>query len=64
MPKLLLLEEFHLSLRVPAGMADAECDIVRRVISSRAFRQRLLKALKRQVERHPALSNIRVAVTR
>ena len=33
MQKLLLLEEYHLSLRVPTSATDAECDTIRKILT-------------------------------
>ena len=64
MPKLLLLEEYHLSLFVPTVATDAECDAIRKILSSRSFRNQLHKAMKDLLARNPALSKPRLAVTR
>ena len=64
MQKLLLLEEYHLSLRVPTSATDAECDAIRKILSSRSFRNQLKQAMKDLLAKHPALSKTRFAVTR
>jgi hypothetical protein len=46
MPHLVLLEEIHVEVRLPADSADREVAAVRRVILTRAFLSRLKKAVR------------------
>ena len=63
MPKLLFLEEFHLTIRVPADRPEKELADMRKVLDSGYFRSRLQSAARRLARRHPelALAHLKIA---
>ena len=64
MPKLLLIEEFQVSLRVPAALPDGEADRVRRLLGGPSFRTQLRQALKDLLDRQLILDQVRLGITR
>jgi hypothetical protein len=58
-----LLDEYHLSIRVPAELDDATCDGIRRILESRAFRNALLRAVSQVVRQYPELVSVRVRLS-
>ncbi len=59
-----VLDEFHVTLLVPAGLADDQVRAARRVLGHSTFRARLARAVRRLVARHPALAAVTVRVSR
>jgi hypothetical protein len=64
MARPILWEEFHLAVRVPRAMPDAECAAVRRTLDARPFRAALGRAVRGVFRRRPTLNHARVAVSR
>jgi hypothetical protein len=56
-------DELRLVLLVPAGLDEAACEAVRRVLESRPFRSELRRTVLRLVRRHPELAQVRVQLT-
>jgi hypothetical protein len=46
MPRLVLLHEIHVTVRVPAELPESEVAAVRRVVLTRAFLTRVKKAIR------------------
>ncbi len=59
-----VLDEFHVTLRVPAGLADEQVRAARRVLGRPAFRARLARVARRLLARDPALLVVTVRVSR
>ncbi len=59
-----VLDEFHVTVLVPAGLADREVRSARRILGRPAFRARLARTVRRLVARHPALAVVTVRVSR
>jgi hypothetical protein len=67
MPRLVVLDEFHVTVTIPARLPDKDVREVRRVLRSRAFRQQLRQALLTLLTLQaatPALSPVRFVVSR
>ena len=60
MAKMILIEEFHLSLRVPAGLAPEDNQRICRTLRRRQFRAELLHAVRALMRRKPTLARARV----
>ena len=60
----ILLEEFHLTVRAPPGLPDAEYDAIRLALDGKPFRARLRRAARRVFGKYPALSKVRVKLSR
>jgi len=58
-----MLDEFHLSFRVPKDLDDAACDAIRRVLQSRTFRSALRRAVRQSLRQYPDLHPVRVRVS-
>ncbi len=59
-----VLDEFHVTLLVPADLKDEEARAARRVLNQPAFRARLARAVRRLLDRHPPLVVVTVRVSR
>ena len=58
MPKTILLEEFHVTLRAPAGLRKEDYRAMLRVVRSKTFQCRLRRAVREVLARHRALKRI------
>ena len=63
MPDHVLLEEFHLTLSLPARMPDGDREAIRGIVNSQTFRASLRKAIREVIRTIPALVPLRVAVS-
>ena len=59
-----LLDEFHVSLFVPADLNEPQVAAARRVLDRPAFRARLQRILCRLLDRHETLRPLRVELSR
>ena len=59
-----LIEQFHLCLRVPRGLGEAECAAIRRTLDSRRFQIHLLRTVRAVTRRHRSLRLVRFTLTR
>ena len=64
MPDDVLLEEFQISLFVPADLGEPQVAVARQVLDRPAFRARLQRILCRLLDRHEPLRPLRVEVSR
>ena len=64
MAKLILIEEFHLSLFAPRGLSEPEYDAIRQVLDEASFQADLARAVRKLMRRYPALSKVRVKISR
>ena len=64
MARLILMDAFHLAVRVPRGLPPAEDAAVRRTPDGPRFRAALGRAPRDLTRRYSALNNARVAVGR
>ena len=55
MARLLVMEEFHLTVYVPRGLPEAEYRAIRRALNSRRFRGRLGRALRAVARQYRSL---------
>ena len=59
-----VLDEFHVTLSVPAGLTDEQVRAARRILGRRAFRARLARTVRRLLDRHAALGVVTAQVSR
>ena len=64
MPTLVQLDEYRLTVHIPAGRPDAEVAAMRRVLDSGHFRATLQAAARRLARRHPELALARLKIGR
>ena len=64
MPKTVVIDELHLTLRVPATLTEARAQAVRQRLTSAAFMSRLRRVIRGVVRAYPALAVVHVTVTR
>ena len=64
MPRNLLIEEFHVSLRVPRHLSVKEGAAICRTLRSRSFERRLKGALVGVLTKSPHLMAITVTISR
>jgi hypothetical protein len=64
MAKSLVIDEVHLTLRVPTDLPDDEAEAVRDALAADEFMARLRRAVRAVVRAFPESNAIRVSVTR
>jgi hypothetical protein len=64
MPRGVLIDEYHLTVRAPRGLPEAAYDAMRRVLDDARFQTLLRLAALAVFRQHPALAKARVSLTR
>lgn len=64
MPKTVVIDELHLTVRVPADLPEADAEAVRRTLAGAEFMARLRRAVRLVVRASPELTRVRVTLTR
>jgi hypothetical protein len=64
MPKLILVDELHVTLSAPRGLTAAEYRSVRRALMRPGFRAALGRAVRAALRGFPSLRRVRVTVSR
>jgi hypothetical protein len=62
--KTVLIDEFHVALYVPRGLADTECDVIRQTLDTSRFRSQFRHAVRVVLRRNQALAQVRLTITR
>lgn len=63
MAKLILMEEFHVTIRAPAGLPETTYLRARRALSSRRFQLRLRNAVDKVFRGHPSLKPLKLHIS-
>ena len=64
MAKTVVIDELHLTARIPADSSEEQVDAVRETLAGAEFMGRLLRAVRAAVRSHPELSSLRVSLSR
>jgi hypothetical protein len=64
MPKTVVIDELHVTVRVPASLPDADAETVRRTLAGAEFMNRLRRAVRVVIRSFPELATVRVSMTR
>jgi len=64
MTKMILIDEFHLSVSVPRGLPEPEYRTIRHSLDGRRFRVDLGRAIRQVIRRDRSLRKVRVRLTR
>lgn len=64
MPKTVVIDELHVTLRVPADLPDAAAEAVRQTLAGVDFTARLRRAVRAVVRATPELAAVRPSLTR
>ena len=64
MPRLIVMDELHVTLLAPRRLSVPDQDAVTRALADPAFTIELRRAVRRLMRRTPALRPVRVRVTR
>jgi hypothetical protein len=62
--KTVVIDELHLTLRVPVGLSDPAAAAVRKALAGAAFLTRLREAVRAVVRAVPDLAAVRLSLTR
>ena len=62
--KTLMIDEVHLSLRIPADLPDDEVEAVRQTLAGDDFMSRLLRAVRAVIRDSEELNRVQVSLTR
>lgn len=64
MAKPVVIDEIHLTIRVPRDLPDARAEAVARTLTGAAFMARLRRAVRATLRAFPELAVARVSLTR
>ncbi|QDU19750.1 hypothetical protein [Urbifossiella limnaea] len=64
MAKSVVIDELHVTVRVPAGLPDEYAEAVRDALAGTAFMDRLRQAVRAAVRAFPELAAVRFSLTR
>jgi hypothetical protein len=64
MPRSILVEEFHLTVRAPTGLPGPQFAAIRQTLTDPRFRARLRRAVRHVFRQYAALGNVRVLIGR
>jgi 2'-5' RNA ligase len=64
MAKTVILDELHLTLRVPNDLPDEEVETIRRALAGDDFMSRLRRAVRAALRAVPELNAVRASLTR
>jgi hypothetical protein len=64
MPKLIVMDEFHITVYVSCGLPEAEGRAVRRTLDGMSFRRRLRRAVKDVFGGYRSLASATVRLSR
>ena len=64
MARRVLLDEFHVSVYVPAGLPDVESDAIKQALDDDEFRRQLQRAVRAAFRRNAALAKAEVKLSR
>jgi len=64
MPKRMLMEQFHLTMTVLAGLPTAEYAPMRRTLHRKRFQKSLRDVVHKVIRRHPSLRKLHIALER
>jgi hypothetical protein len=64
MAQTILLDEFHLGMRAPKDLPEAEYQAMRRTLNAPRFQKELRRAVREVVSRYKALGKVRVVLSR
>ena len=64
MPKTVLMEELHLTLSVPVGLANARYQAMQKTLRSKSFHARLREAVREVLGRYPSLKDLQLEISR
>ena len=64
MPATVVLDEVHLTFRIPAALPEGEVRLIRRVLNGKAFTAAVRRAVSAVVRERPALRPVRLTLGR
>jgi 2'-5' RNA ligase len=64
MAKYVLMEQYHITVRVPSDLPEATTDALRSVLDGRRFRFRFRRTIRTAFRREPALRPAQVNLSR
>ncbi len=64
MKKRIVMDELHVAISAPSGLAESVYAQIVKALRSKRFKTQLQKALSQAFERFPALAQIRFKITR
>ena len=64
MPKTVVIDEIHMTVRIPGDLPEAQAEAVYRALTGEDFMARLRRAVRAALRAFPELSVARVSLTR
>jgi hypothetical protein len=64
MAKTVVLDELHVTFRIPSDLPESEAEAIRQALGGDDFMNRLRRAIRAAVRALPELATVRVSLTR
>jgi len=64
MAKTIILDEWHLTIRIPTDLQSAEADAIRQTINTKVFQNQLLAAIRKTFHAVSQLAPCRISLSR
>ena len=64
MPNTVLMEELHLTISAPVGLAKARYQAMQKTLRSQRFHARLREAVREVLGRYPSLKDTKLEISR
>ena len=64
MPKTVVIDEIHVTVRIPGDLPETQADAVHRALAGEDFMARLRRAVRAALRAFPELAVARVSLTR
>ena len=64
MPNTVLMEEMHLTISAPVGLANARYQAMQKTLRSQRFHARLREAVREVLGRYPSLRDTKLEISR
>lgn len=64
MAKTVIIDELHVTLRIPSDLPDSEAEAIRQALVGDEFMTRLRRAIRAVIRSLPELAAVRVSLTR
>lgn len=61
MARTVIIDELHLTLRVPGDLSEAETEVIRQALDGDEFATRLRRAVRAAIRSFPELAAVRVS---
>lgn len=64
MAKTVIIDELHLTIRIPSGLPETQAEVLRQTLAGDDFMNRLRRSVRAALRAVPELNVVRVSLTR